>query len=281
MTVTANNPVEPVDGGVITFTAASTSRASATLSAASATIAAGQAAVTATANDTAGSYSVTATAAGAASARFSLTNSKTLASSGPIPTPAPSPTPGSTTTAYDVVLEFDNLASLRRRSPTPTTTQVPTRSPLIPSRRAPSIGRSGLTGGPLVLTNPATTTIIGPGARLLTISGGGRSRVFDIRGGSLALEGLTITGGRADRGGGILNDRGTLALDHVVLRGNRARVGGGLFNDGRTALSGVVIKGNRAPVGSGMFNTRSATLLWRRSPATTRHTSRVHHAERE
>ena len=73
--------------------------------------------------------------------------------------------------------------------------------------------------------------------------------MFDIEGGSLALEGLTITGGRADRGGGMLNDGGTLALDHVVLRGNRARVGGGLYNNGAAALTDVVIRGNTARVG--------------------------------
>jgi hypothetical protein len=120
-----------------------------------------------------------------------------------------------------------------------------------------------LIGGPLVLTNPAGTTIVGPGANRLTLSGGGKSRVFDIEGGSLALEGLTITGGRADRGGGILNDGGTLALDHVVLRGNRARVGSGLYNNGTTTLTDVTIRGNSAQVGSGLFSTRYATLTRR------------------
>ena len=120
-----------------------------------------------------------------------------------------------------------------------------------------------LIGGPLVLTDPATVTIIGPGANRLTLSGGRKSRVFDIEGGSLALEGLTITGGRAVRGGGILNDGGTLALDHVVLRGNHARAGGGLFNNGTTTLSDVVLRGNTARVGSGLFSTRKATLTRR------------------
>jgi hypothetical protein len=124
-----------------------------------------------------------------------------------------------------------------------------------------------LIGGPLVLTDPATTTIIGPGARRLTIQGDGKSRVFEIRGGSLALQGVTISGGRADRGGGIRNDGGTLALDRVVVRGNSARGGGGLFNDGAAALSDVVIGGNRARIGSGLFSTRRATLTWRRWPA--------------
>ena len=75
-------------------------------------------------------------------------------------------------------------------------------------------------GGPLVLTDPATTTIIGPGAKLLTFKGNGRSRVFDVRGGSLALSGLTIAGGR---GGGLRNDDGTLSLTDVRIRGNPAR----------------------------------------------------------
>ena len=121
-----------------------------------------------------------------------------------------------------------------------------------------------VTGGPLVLTDPATTTIVGPGARLLTLKGNARGRVFDVRGGSLALSGLTIAGGR---GGGLRNDDGTLALDRVALRGNRAVVVGALFNDGTAVLTDVVIAGNSARVGSGLFSTRSATLTWRRSPA--------------
>jgi hypothetical protein len=120
-----------------------------------------------------------------------------------------------------------------------------------------------LTSGPLVLTDPATTAIVGPGAKLLTISGGGKGRVFDVEGGSVALEGLTITGGRSDRGGGILNDGGSLTLDHVVLRGNRARDGGGLFNSGSATLTDVVMHGNTARVGPNVFSTRTATLTRR------------------
>ena len=82
MTVTANNPVEPVDGGVISFAAnPAVNGASATLSASSAVIAGGQAKVTATANTVAGSYTVTASAAGAPTAAFSLTNTPGAAAS--------------------------------------------------------------------------------------------------------------------------------------------------------------------------------------------------------
>ena len=73
VTVTANNPIEPVNGGVISF-AAPSAGASATTSAATAVITGGQAGVTATANNTPGRYTAFATAAGAGSASFSLTN---------------------------------------------------------------------------------------------------------------------------------------------------------------------------------------------------------------
>ncbi|MFO0823891.1 MAG: choice-of-anchor Q domain-containing protein [Gemmataceae bacterium] len=74
-TVSANNPIEPVVGGVVTFTPPS-SGAAATLTGSPATIATdGTARVTATANGTVGSYSVSATAIGVTSAAsFSLTN---------------------------------------------------------------------------------------------------------------------------------------------------------------------------------------------------------------
>jgi parallel beta-helix repeat protein len=73
LTVTANNAGEPVNGGVITFTAPG-SGASAGISGSPATIAEGAASVTGTANGTAGSYNVVAGAAGATGVSFSLTN---------------------------------------------------------------------------------------------------------------------------------------------------------------------------------------------------------------
>src|SRR5271166_1489326 len=74
-TVTANNPSEPVAGGLVTFSAPP-SGASATLSGSPATISAtGTASVTAAANSIVGSYTVSATASGITTpASFSLTN---------------------------------------------------------------------------------------------------------------------------------------------------------------------------------------------------------------
>jgi hypothetical protein len=75
VTVTANDPLEPVVGGDITFTAPRTG-ASTVLSGMTATISPnGVASVTATANGMAGSYAVSATASGVATpAAFDLTN---------------------------------------------------------------------------------------------------------------------------------------------------------------------------------------------------------------
>ena len=261
--VTANKVgpfVNPVDGGVISFAAPPATVASATLSAGTATIAGGQASVSAAANSTIGAYIVSASASGSGPAALSLKN-----------TAAPSLV---VTTQRDIVYDIDGLTSLREAIAYANSHPGPDTIIFDPASFGTTRRTIRLTGGPLVLTDPATTTILGPGANRLTISGAGKGRVFDVQGGSLTLEGLTISGGRGDRGGGIRNDGGTLALDRVVLRGNRARVGGGLFNDGTAALTHVVIRGNTARVGSGLFSTRKATLT-RRSPSSRMATGRI------
>jgi hypothetical protein len=359
VTVTAVNPVEPVNGGIVSF-AAPASGASAALSAATAVIQDAQASVTATANTTPGSYTVTAVASGVTTpAGFALTNtaaslslmaqpiaavagqafinvvlatftdaaanagptdfvaaiawgdgittsSSTVTALGqgrfdvlgthtyvnagtytfsvqvtdqksgasalatstatvtaPVHTEAVSLT---VTTTRDVVDAFDGLTSLREAIAYANCHPGPESIRFDPAAFGKVPRTIVLRGGPLLLIDPATTTILGPGAKLLKISGGGKSRVFDIQGGSLALSGLTISGGKADLGGGIKNARGKVVLDHVIICRNSAFVGGGLFNNGSAALSDVVIRGNAARVASGLFSTRNATLSWRRLP---------------
>jgi hypothetical protein len=254
--VTANNSIEPVDGGVVSFAVTPVGGASAALSATTATIAGGQASVMATANGTTGTYLVTASASGAGELGFALNNTEKSSLR--------------VTTTADVVDATDGLTSLREaiayanRHPGPDTIVFATAAF---GSRARTIA---LRGGPLVLTDKATTTIVGPGAGRLTIDGAGRSRVLDVRGGSLAVSRLTIAGGRADYGGGVRNDGGRLALTDVVLRGNSARVlGGGLFNDGTAMLRDVTVVGNAAAVGGGIANTgkwtRAAVVIRRNS----------------
>ena len=67
-----------------------------------------------------------------------------------------------------------------------------------------------LTSGQLTLNGRASITIAGPGANLLTVSGNDASGVFDVEGGSVALSGLTLTGGRDVRGGGLYNHGGNV-----------------------------------------------------------------------
>jgi hypothetical protein len=174
VTVTAVNPLEPVDGGVIAF-AAPSAGASATLSAATAVIAGGQASVTATANATPGRFFVTAKATGAGTVAFALTNTAA---------------PGLVlTTTRDVVDPFDGLTRLREAIASANSHPGPDTITLDPAAFGKAARTVTLIGGPLVLTDPATTTIRGPGARRLIISGGRRSRVFEVWGGSLALQG--------------------------------------------------------------------------------------------
>jgi CSLREA domain-containing protein len=263
VTVRANYSIEPVGGGVVSFNVTPVGGASATLSAATATIAGGQglASVMATANGTTGTYLVTASAAGAGEKRIALTNQE-----------KPSLT---VTTTADVVDATDGLTSLREAIAYANSHPGPDMIVLSPSAFGSRPRTITLRGGPLVLTDPATTTIVGPGARLLTIYGGGRSGVFDIEGGSLAVSGATITGGSADLGGGVCNRAGDLALSNVVIRGNRAFVGGGLFNTGGITMRGVTIKSNRALIGRNVFNTSRATLDWQRPQAAHQARARV------
>ncbi len=80
--VTANNSAEPVNGGIVSFSAiAASNGASATLSANSAVISAGHASVIATANGIVGAYVVSAMAKGAAPVEFRLNNITTIVAS--------------------------------------------------------------------------------------------------------------------------------------------------------------------------------------------------------
>src|SRR5262249_31191160 len=120
-----------------------------------------------------------------------------------------------------------------------------------------------LTAGQLVLTDSATT-ILGPGATLLTVNGNHKSRVILVQKGSAALSGLTITGGSDDVGGGLYNSGGTLSLTGCTVSGNSATfvrgnsgtyTGGGLYNRyGTLSLTDATISGNSAYSDNGLAN---------------------------
>src|SRR5207244_4135800 len=81
-----------------------------------------------------------------------------------------------------------------------------------------------LTSGELLIAR--NLTVQGPGAGILTISGNGASRVFEVRA-AVNLSGMTISKG----GAGILN-HGTLTLSNCTVSNNRGSdAGGGIYSD--------------------------------------------------
>lgn len=136
-----------------------------------------------------------------------------------------------------------------------------------------------LTGGNLTITS--NITINGPGARNLSVSGNGNSRVFVVSGiGTTAnISGLTITGGNAQPilfgatligdGGGILNANGaTLNLTEVNISGNSATsLGGGIATRAillvttTTNITRSLISNNSSIVGGGGVSNVGTDLI--------------------
>ncbi len=110
-----------------------------------------------------------------------------------------------------------------------------------------------------LVTLDATTL---PGG--VTISGGGTSRLFSVGSGkSLALAGLTLTGGNGSGGnGGALLNNGTTTLDRCTVSGSVAGSGGGIFNEsGAMTLSRCTLSGNdTGPEGGGGAIVNAATM---------------------
>lgn len=113
-------------------------------------------------------------------------------------------------------------------------------------------GVIALTSGQLTITDHLL--VDGPGANLMTVSGSDASRVFQVEKGVFALlEGMTISHGRAESGGGVWN-AGYLTLLNVVVSHNQAigntsnASGGGIFNaaDGTLYITDSTIADNLA-----------------------------------
>ncbi len=120
-------------------------------------------------------------------------------------------------------------------------------------------GTITLTGGELLITE--SLAINGPGAGSLSVSGNDASRVMRFSAGTSSLDGLTITGGNAFSGGGIVND-GTLTVTDAVISGNSATTGGGagIENNGTLTVTGSTISGNDAGIGDGGGIRNAGTL---------------------
>jgi hypothetical protein len=153
-----------------------------------------------------------------------------------------------------------------------------------------------LTGGEIAIGRDIRIvgpTPAAPGANVLSISGSGRSRVFNVLGSAVVtIENLDIVGGSEGSGGGLMITNGHLTLTHVTVADNQSygpgggiacaggvlvvidsrirdnesfsfskAIAGGLFNNGCDVIAtGSTISGNAASGldtadGGGIFNT--------------------------
>jgi hypothetical protein len=117
-------------------------------------------------------------------------------------------------------------------------------------------------GSGLDLSNTtAQTTITGPGASSLTVSGGGPTSNFSVftvnYRVNMDMSGFTIANGFTTGDGGGVQNNGTLILADIVLLGNSASgqySGGGIENSGAATLTNVTITGNSGTWGGGVDN---------------------------
>jgi predicted outer membrane repeat protein len=99
-----------------------------------------------------------------------------------------------------------------------------------------------------------TTTIAGPGAERIVVSGNNATRILQVNGGTnLELSELTLQSGAAplQQGGAILNS-GTLKLASMVFNANTARNGGAVFSLGTMTIDRSAFTNNIALGGDGM-----------------------------
>jgi hypothetical protein len=251
VSVTANNSVEPVAGGAITFTSP-TSGASAAFDGSPATIGVdGKASVTAAANNTAGTYTVSASADGISSpAKFSLGNN---APPNPVVTTLlDGNNPGDTISLRQAIVYADALSG----------PQTITFDLSILTKN---------TGNVIDLQSAlpdlkGNITIEGPGANVLTVQRDAKAatfRVFTVDAGAKAtISGLTISGGSVGYGSGIHN-AGSLTVSGDILSANSAgSEGGAVFNAsvGTLTVNDSTLSGNTASRGGGIYNAGSLTV---------------------
>ncbi|HWQ15714.1 MAG TPA: right-handed parallel beta-helix repeat-containing protein, partial [Roseiflexaceae bacterium] len=107
-------------------------------------------------------------------------------------------------------------------------------------------------GGPATITLtapivvPTGTSLTIRGERLITISGGGAVRLFEVAAGAaLTLDGLTLAGGAGGDGGAVLN-LGDLTVIGAAFVDNRADFGGAIASRGTARVSDSVFSRNQA-----------------------------------
>jgi hypothetical protein len=100
----------------------------------------------------------------------------------------------------------------------------------------------------------SSLTLQGAGASSTTIDDGATDSDFEITGGTVTIDGFTITGGSTDDSGGGVIAGSTVTLDDDTISGDSAETdGGAIYNNGTLNLSDDTISGDSADVGGGIF----------------------------
>ncbi len=122
---------------------------------------------------------------------------------------------------------------------------------------APAVsGTITLLSGELEINAARSVTILGPGSDRLNVSGNKTSRVFNVKSGSVKINGLAMTDGLADTGGGLRNSA-ALTLEDCKVVSNSALSpggGGGIHNVGSLTLNACEVSSNNASQGGGVLN---------------------------
>jgi parallel beta-helix repeat protein len=249
VSVTANNPVEPVNGGVVTFLPQPAANgASAIFFNPSPIITNGQAAATAAPNNILGTYAVVPAIPGSPLS-FALTNTGTPFAALVVNTTSDAIAPGAGLLSLREAIAFNNSAPAGNSDITFDSTVFNTAMTI--TLTGPTLELSGTTGA---------ASIVGPTAGL-TVNGGGLSGVFQVDGGVTAsFTRLTMTGGMTSGNGGGLLNFGTTTLSNCTISGNFAANGGGMWNYGTASMSNCTVSGNSASNGGGVYNSGTATL---------------------
>ncbi len=128
---------------------------------------------------------------------------------------------------------------------------------------APALTASATTANPATIqiaqstpiTMSASMNINGPGANLLTLSGGGNYQIFQQTGGSVTISGLTVANGYSNNGvgsngGGFYQSAGTLTINNSTFSGNTLNAyastscGGAIYAASKLTVSGSTFTGN-------------------------------------
>jgi len=248
VTVSANNPAEPVDGGVVNFLAQpDSSGATAIFMKSAPVITNGQAGMPAMPNNVLGSYTVVGSVGGSGTTTFSLTNTGQVFSSLIVNTTSNTLAPGAELLSLPEAVLFANTDPTGGLTISFDSTVFATPQTIT------------LSGYQLELTKDVT--IFGPAAGV-TISGNKTSRVFKVDANvNATLIGLTITGGNAWAGGGVENF-GSATLTKCTIIGNTGSFsGGGIANFSTAFLTNCTISENTASwYGGGVNNNSTVTF---------------------